>query len=69
MHKKDIVHLYSATEDLKLPFRIRKANNGVCELPNAVIDIPILNEAAEQVIFMKVRRHSRCHRTTVQISG
>ena len=56
MHKKDIVHLYSATEDLKLPFHlISKSQRMVfASFLNAVIDIPILNEAVEQVIFMKV---------------
>ena len=56
MHKKDIVHLYSATEDLNLPFHlISKSQRMVfASFLNAVIDIPILNEAAEQVIFMKV---------------
>jgi hypothetical protein len=55
MHKKDIVHLYSQTEELKLPFHlISKSQRLVfASFLNAVIDIPILNEATEQIIFMK----------------
>jgi len=55
MHKKDIVLLYTQTKDIKLPFHVISQSQRLvfASFLNAVIDIPILNEATEQVIFMK----------------
>jgi len=55
MHKKDIVLLYTQTKDMKLPFHIISQSQRLvfASFLNAVIDIPILNEATEQIIFMK----------------
>lgn len=55
MHKKDIVLLYNKTKDVKLPFHIISQSQRLvfASFLNAVIDIPILNEATEQIIFMK----------------
>ena len=55
MHKKDIVLLYNKTKDVKLPFHIISQSQRLvfASFLNAVIDVPILNEATEQVIFMK----------------
>ena len=53
MHKRDIVRLY---KDMKLPNSrsISQSQRLVfASFLNAVIDIPILNEATEQIIFMK----------------
>ena len=55
MHKRDIVRLYTQTKDMKLPFHIISQSQRLvfASFLNAVIDIPILNEATEQIIFMK----------------
>ena len=55
MHKQDIVRLYTQTKDMKLPFHIISQSQRLvfASFLNAVIDVPILNEATEQVIFMK----------------
>ena len=55
MHKKDIVLLYTQTKDMKLPFHIISQSQRLvfASFLNAVIDFPILNEATEQIIFMK----------------
>ena len=59
MHKNDIVSLYHSNNervDLKLPFHvISKPQRLVfASFLNTVIDLPILNEATEQFIFLKV---------------
>jgi len=56
MHKKDIVRLCSETNELKLPFHVISKPQRIvfASFLNAVLDIPILNEAAEQVLFMKI---------------
>jgi len=56
MHKRDIVRLYIQTqryEAMKLHIISQSQRLVFASFLNAVIDIPILNEATEQIIFMK----------------
>ena len=72
MHKKDISALVFGNRGFEtaVSFDFEKPTNGVCELPERRHRYSNLKRSGRTSdIYESCRRHSRCHRTTVQISG